>query len=154
MKLKILLSFTVVYLAASSAEGNRVLATGMKPFVELGFMPKDLASGTGTIFKWQASIRSPKDYGKWDALITALVRHWTDRYGAAEVKTWRFEVWNEPNLDMFWQPNGKSLHDAYFELYEHTAKAVTSVNRDYVVGGPSGAGPAANASYPYRMPEK
>jgi xylan 1,4-beta-xylosidase len=118
-----------------------LLATGMKPFVELGFMPKDLASGAGTIFKWQANVTPPKDYDKWDALITALVQHWTDRYGAAEIKTWRFEVWNEPNLEMFWQPRGKSLRDAYFELYEHTARAVASVNRDYIVGGPSGAGP-------------
>lgn len=120
-----------------------LLSTGMKPFVEIGFMPKALATGKNTIFWWAANVTPPNDYAKWDALVKALVAHWTARYGAAEVRTWRFEVWNEPNLRMFWAPKkGTSARDAYFELYEHTARAVTSIDRAYVVGGPSGAGPA------------
>ncbi|HBF34760.1 TPA: glycoside hydrolase [Candidatus Sumerlaeota bacterium] len=119
-----------------------LLSIGMKPFVELGFMPNALASGKETIFWWKANVTPPKDYAKWDALITALVQHWTERYGAQEVKTWRFEIWNEPNLSMFWQPaKDTTAKDAYFKLYEHTSKAVKSVNADYIVGGPSGAGP-------------
>ena len=119
-----------------------LLSIGMKPFVEFGFMPKALASGTGTVFWWNANVTPPKDLAKWDALITALVQHWTERYGADELKTWRFEIWNEPNLHMFWQPpEGVTAQDAYFKLYEHTAKAVKSVNPDYPVGGPAGAGP-------------
>jgi xylan 1,4-beta-xylosidase len=119
-----------------------LLRVGMKPFVELGFMPKTLASGNGTIFWWNANVTPPKNYAKWDALITALVRHWTDRYGADEVATWRFEIWNEPNYPGFWHPGTNGTpRDAYFQLYEHTARDVKSVNANYQVGGPAGAGP-------------
>lgn len=119
-----------------------LLSIGMKPFVEFSFMPKALASGTGKIFWWQGNVTPPRDYAKWDGLITALVKHWTDRYGAAEVASWRFEIWNEPNLQIFWQPPERtSAQEAYFELYQHTAKDVKSVNPNYIVGGPAGAGP-------------
>ncbi len=119
-----------------------LLSIGMKPFVELGFMPKALASGSGTIFWWNANVTPPKDYTKWDALITALVKHWTARYGADEVATWRFEIWNEPNYPGFWHPGTNGTpRDAYFQLYEHTARDVKSVNAKYQVGGPAGAGP-------------
>ncbi len=117
-----------------------LLSIGIKPFVEFGFMPKTLASGSGTIFWWNGNVTPPKDYAKWDALIAALVKHWTDRYGEDEVRTWRFEVWNEPNLRLFWQPQTDPM-TAYFELYEHTARAVHSVSTNYLVGGPAGAGP-------------
>ena len=128
-----------------------LLSIGMKPFVELGFMPEKLASDSfkderpdfneDTVFWWKANVTPPKKYEKWDALIKALVQHWTDRYGADEVKTWRFEVWNEPNLNIFWRLAEKDRLPEYLKLYEHTAKAVKSVNKDYPVGGPSGAGP-------------
>ena len=118
-----------------------LLSIGMKPFVELGFMPDKLASGDGTIFWWKANVTPPEKYEKWDALIKTLVQHWTDRYGADEVKTWRFEVWNEPNLNVFWRLSDEERLPAYLKLYEHTAKAVKAVNKDYPVGGPSGAGP-------------
>jgi xylan 1,4-beta-xylosidase len=67
-------------------------------------MPNALASGKGKFFWWNANVTPPKDYAKWDALITALVKHWTNRYGEGEVKTWRFEIWNEPNYPGFWHP--------------------------------------------------
>ena len=128
-----------------------LLSIGMKPFVELGFMPEKLASDNfkderdgkneNTVFWWKANVTPPKKYEKWDALIKTLVQHWTDRYGAEEVKTWRFEVWNEPNLNIFWRLAEKDRLPEYLKLYEHTAKAVKSVNKDYPVGGPSGAGP-------------
>lgn len=119
-----------------------LLSIGMKPFVEFSFMPGALASGNGKIFWWQANVTPPRDYAKWDGLITALVKHWTDRYGAEEVASWRFEIWNEPNLNLFWQPPaGTTAREAYFELYEHTARDVKSVNPRYAVGGPAGAGP-------------
>ncbi len=128
-----------------------LLSIGMKPFVELGFMPEKLASASfkderdgkneDTVFWWKANVTPPKKYEKWDALIRTLVQHWTDRYGANEVKTWRFEVWNEPNLNIFWRLAEKDRLPEYLKLYEHTAKAVKSVNKDYPVGGPSGAGP-------------
>jgi xylan 1,4-beta-xylosidase len=117
-----------------------LLSIGMKPFVETGFMPNALASGNGKIFWWNANVTPPNDYAKWDALITALVKHWTERYGENEVATWRFEIWNEPNLRIFWQPKTNPM-EAYFELYEHTAKAIQRVSAKYIIGGPSGAGP-------------
>jgi xylan 1,4-beta-xylosidase len=123
-----------------------LLASGMKPFVEIGFMPSKLASGGAKIFWWNANVTPPNDYAKWDALVTALVSHWTSRYGEDEVKTWRFEVWNEPNYPGFWHPAKESdRRDEYFKLYEHTAEAVQGVSTNYMVGGPAGAGPVWTA---------
>jgi xylan 1,4-beta-xylosidase len=111
---------------------------GMKPFVELGFMPSALASGSQTIFWWRGNVTPPKDYKKWGALVRDLTQHFTERYGANEVKTWYFEVWNEPNLDGFW----KGTQEDYFKLYSYSVKAVKSVNSSYRVGGPGTAGAA------------
>jgi len=112
---------------------------GMKPFIELGFMPSALASGDKTIFWWRGNVTPPKDYEKWEALIRNLTQHFTDRYGEEEVKTWYFEVWNEPNLSPgFWS----STQQEYFKLYAYSAKAVKSVNPSYRVGGPGTAGAA------------
>ncbi|HTL69351.1 MAG TPA: hypothetical protein VL200_16925 [Lacunisphaera sp.] len=122
---------------------------GMKPFVELGFMPTALASGTQTIFWYRANVTPPKDYGRWEAFVAAFVRHCTERYGADEVRSWYFEVWNEPNLDGFWMGNPQQLPWAkwapgamaeYFKLYAATARAVKSVDATYRVGGPATAG--------------
>lgn len=116
-----------------------IVSIGMKPFVELGFMPGALASGDKTIFWWRGNVTPPKDYQKWEAFIRNLAQHFTDRYGVAEVKTWYFEVWNEPNLSPgFWS----GTQADYFKLYDYTAKAVKSVNPDYKVGGPATAGAA------------
>ena len=112
---------------------------GMKPFVELGFMPGALASGRQTIFWWRGNVTPPKDYEKWAALIKNLTEHFTERYGADEVKTWYFEVWNEPNLSPgFWT----GTQEDYFKLYKYAAQGVKSVNKDYRVGGPATAGAA------------
>ncbi len=112
---------------------------GMKPFVELGFMPSALASGDRTIFWWKGNVTPPKDYDKWADLIRNLTQHWTERYGEDEVKTWYFEVWNEPNLSPgFWT----GTQEEYFKLYAYAAKAVKSVNPGYRVGGPATAGAA------------
>ncbi|MBK0369414.1 GH39 family glycosyl hydrolase [Flavobacterium agrisoli] len=116
-----------------------ILSIGMKPFVELGFMPNALASGKETIFWWKGNVTPPKDYKKWEDLIKNLTQHFTERYGAEEVKTWYFEVWNEPNLSPgFWS----STQEEYFKLYDYTARAIKSVNKDYKVGGPATAGAA------------
>ena len=74
-----------------------LLSVGIKPFVELSFMPQALASGEKTVFWWKANVTPPKSYEKWARLIEALTNHFTERYGKDEVKTWYFEVWNEPN---------------------------------------------------------
>lgn len=112
---------------------------GMKPFVELGFMPGALASGSQTIFWWRGNVTPPRDYDKWAGLIRTLTQHFTERYGADEVKTWYFEVWNEPNLSPgFWT----GTQADYFKLYKYTAQAIKSVNKEYRVGGPATAGAA------------
>jgi xylan 1,4-beta-xylosidase len=112
---------------------------GMKPFVELGFMPNALASGKQTIFWWKGNVTPPKDYEKWAALVSNLTQHFTERYGAEEVKTWYFEVWNEPNLSPgFWT----GTQEDYFKLYKYAAQAVKNVNKEYRVGGPGTAGAA------------
>ena len=116
-----------------------LLSIGIKPFVELGFMPSALASGTQTIFWWRGNVTPPKDYNKWADLIRNLTQHFTERYGTEEVKTWYFEVWNEPNLSPgFWS----GTQAEYFKLYQYSANAIKSVNKDYRVGGPATAGAA------------
>ena len=112
---------------------------GMKPFVELGFMPNALASGPETIFWWKGNVTPPRDYDKWAGLVENLVRHFEERYGEEAVKTWYFEVWNEPNLSPgFWTGSQAD----YFKLYQYAAKAVKKVNKAYRVGGPGTAGAA------------
>ena len=122
---------------------------GMKPFIELGFMPSGLASGTQTIFWYRGNVTPPRDYTKWTDFIAAFTRHCTDRYGRDEVKTWYFEVWNEPNLDGFWMGNPeKKSYEAwaigaraeYFKLYESSVRGVKTVDASYRVGGPATAG--------------
>lgn len=122
---------------------------GMKPFVELSFMPSALASGSHTIFWYKANVTPPKDYDKWEAFIAAFVRHVTERYGPEEVRKWYFEVWNEPNLVGFWMgtTDGKKYDKwapigraEYYKLYATTARAVKSVDPRYRVGGPATAG--------------
>jgi hypothetical protein len=115
-----------------------LLSIGMKPFVELSFMPSTLASGDKTVFHYRANVTPPKDYAQWSTLIRKLVAHWIERYGLAEVRQWFFEVWNEPNLDAF----GSGKQDDYFKLYRYTVDAIKSVDSALKVGGPA---TAANA---------
>lgn len=114
-----------------------LLAAGVKPFVELSFMPKALAArDMPHAFWYKPNISPPKDWGKWDALIAELAKHLVARYGIDEVSNWYFEVWNEPNLD-FW--GGDPKQSTYWELYDHTAKALKGVSSRLRVGGPATA---------------
>jgi xylan 1,4-beta-xylosidase len=115
-----------------------ILSIGMKPFVELGFMPTALASEEKTIFWWKGNVTPPKDYKRWADLIRNLALHFTERYGTEEVKTWYFEVWNEPNLDGFWAGS----KEEYFKLYKYSTEAIKNVDKNYKVGGPATAGAA------------
>ena len=115
-----------------------LLSIDIKPFVELSFMPSALASGEETIFWWEGNITPPESYEKWYELIKSLVQHLENRYGEEEVKTWYFEVWNEPNLSFFFSGS----QEEYFELYKYSAKAVKDVNPAYRIGGPATAGNA------------
>ena len=114
-----------------------LLAHGVKPFVEISFMPKKLAASPVLhAFWYKPSPSPPKDYVKWDALVTAFVQHLIQRYGLDEVSQWYFEVWNEPNID-FWM--GEPKQASYFELYDHTARALKAVSPRLRVGGPATA---------------
>ena len=112
-----------------------LLSIGMRPFVELSFMPDALASGGKTAFHYQANVTPPKDYGEWATLIGKLAQHWVHRYGVDEVRTWFFEVWNEPNLTVF----GSGKQDDYFTLYKSTVTAIKQVDASLRVGGPATA---------------
>lgn len=112
-----------------------LLSIGMKPFVELSFMPAALASGKKTVFDYEANVTPPRDYKQWATLIHKLVSHWVERYGAAEVRQWFFEVWNEPNLKAFWTGSQRD----YFKLYRYTADAIKKVDASLRVGGPATA---------------
>jgi len=114
-----------------------LLANGVRPFVELSFMPKKLASKEILhAFWYRQNVAPPKDYAKWDDLITQFAKHLIERYGIDEVSQWYFEVWNEPNID-FW--GGDPKQATYWELYDHTARALKAVNLRLRVGGPSTA---------------
>ncbi|MEV0162030.1 GH39 family glycosyl hydrolase [Nonomuraea fuscirosea] len=107
---------------------------GVRPFVELGFMPRGLATRTETVFWWGAHCSPPNDMARWVELVTRTVEHWIDRYGLDEVRRWRFEVWNEPNLVPYFWTGTKT---EYFELYEHTVRAIKSIDPALKVGGPA-----------------
>ena len=109
-----------------------LLSIGMKPVVELSFMPRMLSSGGNIVFHYQGNITPPKDYAQWGELVRRLAAHWVERYGIDEVAEWPFECWNEPNLGFFWT-GGQA---AYFQLYETTAAALKSVDARLQVGGP------------------
>jgi len=116
---------------------DALLANGIRPYVEISFMPKALAAMQQTHAFWYKPYPSPpKDYAKWDALVTAFAQHLIDRYGIEEVAQWYFEVWNEPNID-FWI--GRPAQPTYFELYDHTARALKAVSPRIRVGGPATA---------------
>ncbi|MGA9801586.1 MAG: glycosyl hydrolase family 39 [Terriglobales bacterium] len=114
-----------------------LLQNGVRPFVELSFMPKKLASRDAPhAFWYKQNVAPPKDWSKWDDLIYQFTKHLVDRYGVDEVEKWYFEVWNEPNID-FWV--GEPKQSTYFELYDHSVAAVKRVNSRFRVGGPATA---------------
>ncbi|MFD7813064.1 xylan 1,4-beta-xylosidase [Streptomyces sp. NPDC059785] len=113
---------------------DALLEAGIRPFLELGFMPAALASGEQTVFWWGANVTPPADHKEWAALVRATLGHLVDRYGLDEVRTWPVEVWNEPDLTAFWQDADES---AYHRLYEVTAHAVKEVDASLRVGGPA-----------------
>lgn len=114
-----------------------LLENGVRPFVEISFMPKKLAANPTPHPFWYKPLPSPpNDPAKWDALVEAFTRHLIERYGASEVEQWYFEVWNEPNID-FW--DGVPKQPTYFTLYDETAKAVKRADVHLRVGGPATA---------------
>lgn len=117
---------------------DALLGMGIKPFVELGFTPEAMASSPQTIFYWKGNTSHPEPKA-WRALVDAFVRHLRSRYGAEEVRSWYFEVWNEPNLGGFWEGADQKV---YFELYEASTRAIKAIDPTLRVGGPATAGAA------------
>ena len=114
-----------------------LLENGVRPFVELSFMPQQLASKPSFQAFWYHPYNAPpKDWTRWGSLIEAFTRHLVARYGIDEVASWYFEVWNEPNID-FWA--GDPKESTYYQLYDETAKAIKRVSPRLRVGGPSTA---------------
>lgn len=117
---------------------------GVKPLVEIGFMPEALSTHPqpyrhnfphGSIYTGWAY--PPKDYEKWSELVFQFTRHLRQRYGDAEVTTWLWEVWNEPDID-YW----KGTPEEYFRLYDYTVDAVLRAFPEARIGGPDSTGPA------------
>jgi xylan 1,4-beta-xylosidase len=114
-----------------------LLANGVRPFIEVSFMPKKLAAREVLHpFWYKQNVSPPKDWDKWDDLITQFTKHVVERYGINEVSQWYFEVWNEPNLD-FWA--GEPKQATYWQLYDHTARSIKQVSSRLRVGGPATA---------------
>ena len=109
-------------------------ALGLRPFIELGFMPDKMASGTQTIFYWKGNTTPPADHQKWADMVKATLRHLAERYGEEEVSAWPCEVWNEPNLPGFWEHADEA---AYHQLYKTSVLAVKEALPDMRVGGPA-----------------
>ncbi|MBZ0307344.1 MAG: hypothetical protein K8I82_14855, partial [Anaerolineae bacterium] len=114
----------------------------IRPFVELGFMPYDLASGEETVFWWKGNITPPNNWERWEWFIQQFIRHIIERYGQEEVRRWYFEVWNEPDLSIFWKD---ADYDAYVELYKRTVRAIKQIDEHLKVGGPATASASAGA---------
>ncbi len=120
---------------------------GVRPFVELGFMPKDLASTVLGVTEYQlhypkptmgGSVNNPpKDYKMWGDLVRHYVEHLVQRYGRREVSTWYFEVWNEPDI-LYWHGTPAE----YFKLYDYAVAGVRAALPNAMVGGPASTGPA------------
>lgn len=111
-----------------------MLDRGVRPFVELSFMPEAFASSANRIFAYKGNVSPPKRWQDWYDMVRAFTEHCVKRYGVAEVAGWKFEVWNEPNIS-FWAGS----QDDYFELYRQSALAVKSVNKKLQIGGPATA---------------
>lgn len=119
--------------------------TGVKPLVELGFMPQALSIHPepyrhtfpqGDIYTGWAY--PPKDYRKWSELVFQFAEHLRKRYGDAEVKDWLWEVWNEPDIG-YW----KGTPVEYFKLYDYSVDAVLRALPAARIGGPDSTGPTS-----------
>jgi xylan 1,4-beta-xylosidase len=120
------------------------LAAGVRPMVELGFMPEALASGTNPYYlayphTIEGSVQSPpKDYAAWGELCRTLVAHLVSRYGHDKVAQWYFEVWNEPNI-----PYWHGSEAEYLKLYDYAVSGVRTALPVARVGGPASTSPRA-----------
>lgn len=113
---------------------DNLLSVGVKPFVELSFMPTPLAKKKVYGLHYRNNVSVPKDWDEWGEYIQAFIRFLLTRYGKEEVESWNFEVWNEPDLKGGFFDGSQS---DYFKLYVVTARALKAVDPALRVGGPS-----------------
>ena len=119
---------------------------GVRPMVELGFMPQDLAATVPGINEYQlhypaptmggASNNPPREYKMWGELVRKYTEHLVERYGRQQVSTWYFEVWNEPDI-IYWH----GTQEEYFKLYDYAVAGVRAALPNAMVGGPASTGP-------------
>ena len=123
---------------------------GIKPLMEIGFMPKDLSShpepyehtwSTGGNL-WTGWSYPPKDYNKWRELVYQWVKHSVARYGEKEVLTWLWEVWNEPNI-AYWS----GTFDEYCKLYDYAVDGLKKACPECTIGGPHSTSPRDDKAY-------
>jgi xylan 1,4-beta-xylosidase len=115
---------------------DQIRNLGYKPIVELSFMPAVIARDPDeTVFEYRGIISPPRDWSEWYVVVRALAAHLVERYGLDEVASWAFEVWNEPNLEVFWTGS----QEDYLRMYDESARAVKDVHPSLRVGGPSTA---------------
>ena len=108
------------------------LSLGLRPLVELSFLPTWMASNDNRIFQVKCAGCPPNDYNDWHRLVNTTVKALVARYGLEEVRSWNFEPWNEPDI-AFW----KGTQAEYFELYKRSVDAVKSVDASLRIGGPA-----------------
>ncbi len=130
-------------------------SAGVRPMVELGFMPQDLAAQLPDrhepyqVHYPQSTVSGavnnpPKDYAKWGELVRAVTSHLVKRYGRTTVLQWYFEVWNEPDID-YWHGTPES----YWKLYDYAVAAVRAALPGAKVGGPASTGPGSEKAYKF-----
>ena len=112
-----------------------IVGIGMKPMISLSFMPADMASGKQKNLSLQANITPPKNFSDWGDLVKRFIGHIQVRYGKAEVRSWLFEVWNEPNSEKFWA----GTKEEYFQLYAETSRTIKKIDEEIKIGGPTSA---------------
>ena len=112
---------------------DALLKLGIRPFVELNPMPAVMASGMQTMFNYKMNVTPPVSYSEWGLLVETFALHLIERYGIDEVRTWYFEVWNEPNLSGFWS----GTQQDYWNLYTASARTIKKVDNGLRIGGPA-----------------
>lgn len=125
---------------------------GMKPLMEIGFMPKDLSSKPEPYHHtwskggnlWTGWTYPPKDYNKWRELVYQWVKHSIERYGKEEVITWLWEVWNEPDIQ-YWS----GTFEEYCQLYDYAADGLKRACPECTIGGPHTTSPRSDKAYNY-----
>jgi xylan 1,4-beta-xylosidase len=125
---------------------------GMKPLMEIGFMPRDLSSHPepydhtwskgGKL--WTGWTYPPKDYNKWRELVYQWAKHTVERYGNEEVSTWLWEVWNEPDIS-YWS----GTFEEYCKLYDYAADGLKRACAGCTIGGPHTTSPRSEKAYKY-----